>query len=174
MTKHMSIEQYRDYLKGGGGDVPVVEKTEVFNPFLDTDTKGEVQMLMVKRIDKPWGYEEVLFWANNFTLKRLHIVAGQCTSLQYHERKSETMTCYDGSPTLTVVRYRNGVKVADVVTNLVQGVFHSVLPGEVHRLSAGADDADVLEMSYGTDDDIVRLDDRYGRKDKGAKPTDAL
>ena len=110
------------------------------------------------RVDKPWGYE--LIWASTaeYVGKILHVEAGETLSLQFHERKVETMHVHSGRVRLDVGE--SAEQLESVFLDAGEG-YH--LPaGLVHRLEA-LETADVLEASTPHLDDLVRLEDRYGR-----------
>ena len=111
-----------------------------------------------RRVEKPWGHE--LIWAEteHYVGKILHIRAGHALSLQYHERKDETIHVLRG--TLRFVAGPSADAVEDV--QLAEGDSFRVTPGTVHRMIA-VTDTDLLEASTVHLDDVVRLEDRYGR-----------
>ena len=113
----------------------------------------------VSRVEKPWGYE--LHWAKTerYVGKVLHIEAGHALSLQYHNRKDETIYLYSGRMLFEIER--DGALVR---TELRPGDAIHVTPKTVHRMTA-IEDCDVLEVSTPELDDVVRLEDRYGRVD---------
>ena len=110
------------------------------------------------RVEKPWGYE--LIWAETqeYVGKVLHINAGESLSLQYHEVKDETIFLFTGS-----MRFWAGPSLdALEEVPLHAGEAFRVLPGTIHRMQA-VTDCDVMEASTPHLDDVVRLEDRYGR-----------
>ena len=111
-----------------------------------------------RRVDKPWGYE--LIWADTseYVGKILHIHAGEALSLQYHERKDETIHLLSGEMRFSVGSSKTDLEDID----LKAGESFQVSTGTVHRMVA-ITDCDVLEASTPHLDDIVRLEDRYGR-----------
>ncbi len=112
----------------------------------------------VRRVDKPWGYE--LIWAEteSYAGKILHVNGGEALSLQLHEVKDETMYVLDGR-----IRLTTGSSVDRLeATELGTGEAVRLSPGTVHRVEAIVD-TDLLEASTPHLDDLVRLDDRYGR-----------
>ena len=111
----------------------------------------------VVRVEKPWGYE--LHWArtDRYVGKILHVRKGHALSLQYHERKEETVYVQSGR-----LRFEIGAADALEVLDLGPGDAVHIRPGMVHRMTA-VEDTDVLEASTPELDDVVRLDDRYGR-----------
>jgi mannose-6-phosphate isomerase len=113
-----------------------------------------------QKIDKPWGYE--LIWAHTgrYVGKILHINRGESLSYQYHRVKDET------------VRLLNGILEMDLETDGIKtkirlnpGDCLHITPGMKHRMLA-VEECDVLEVSTPELDDVVRLEDRYGRADK--------
>lgn len=109
-------------------------------------------------VPKPWGHE--LIWArtDRYVGKILHVRAGEALSLQYHQVKDETIMVLSGR--LQLVHFAEGE--APVTRELaVREPFH-VPPGLRHRMIA-LEDTDVLEVSTPELDDVVRLEDRYGR-----------
>ena len=111
----------------------------------------------VERVPKPWGYE--LRWAKTprYVGKILHINAGHALSLQYHNIKEETILLYSGR-----MRYEMEVDGTLQARELQPGDCVHVTPKTVHRMTA-IEDCDVFEVSTPELDDVVRLDDRYGR-----------
>lgn len=114
----------------------------------------------VTRVEKPWGYE--LHWAKTerYVGKILHIKAGHALSLQYHNRKDETIYLHAGKMLFEIER--NGELTAQ---EMRPGDSVHVTPKTVHRMTA-IQDCDVLEVSTPELDDVVRLEDRYGRVEK--------
>ncbi len=111
-----------------------------------------------KRVEKPWGYE--LWWAHNelHVGKLLHIKAGSQLSLQYHVKKDETIHLFRGQ--MVLVLQQDG-KLVD--HPMRPGDSYHVKPGTVHRMRA-VTDVDVLEVSTPEVEDVVRVQDDYGRK----------
>lgn len=110
------------------------------------------------RVEKPWGHE--LIWASTdrYVGKVLHVKAGHALSLQYHERKDETIHLLTGR-----MRFWAGPSQDELEEiELEQGQSYRVVPGTVHRMEA-VTDVDILESSTADLDDVVRLEDRYGR-----------
>ena len=116
-------------------------------------------MTGIRRVEKPWGHE--IIWADTplYVGKVLHVRAGQALSLQYHERKDETIYVYSGTIVMT---YGPSVdELTDVRMNPGDAI--RLVPGDLHRMVAETD-ADLLEASTPHLDDVVRLEDRYGRE----------
>ena len=114
----------------------------------------------VNRVEKPWGYE--IHWAktDRYVGKVLHVMAGHALSLQYHNVKDETIYLYSGRMLFEIERdgvlTRQEMRPGDTV---------HVVPKTVHRMTA-IEDCDILEVSTPELDDVVRLEDRYGRVEK--------
>jgi mannose-6-phosphate isomerase len=118
----------------------------------------EIGRVEASRVEKPWGYE--LRWGvtDRYAGKILHVNKGEALSLQYHERKDEfqyvmsgavDIELGDGDGALTSYRLKAG------------DTLH-ITPGTRHRLTA-LEDTDIFEVSTPEVDDVVRLEDRYGR-----------
>jgi len=111
----------------------------------------------VVRVDKPWGYE--LLWArtDKYVGKIIHVNAGHALSLQFHRVKTETVYLASGKVTYEI-------KDGDVLRALAlsPGDRLHIPAGTVHRVTA-IEDADIIEVSTPELDDVVRLEDRYGR-----------
>jgi mannose-6-phosphate isomerase len=109
------------------------------------------------RVDKPWGYELVWARTERYAGKILHVKAGHVLSLQYHHRKDETMHVLAGE---LILRTRAGDEL--VARPFRAGESVHIPPTLVHQIEAVVD-SDVLEASTAELDDLVRLQDRYGR-----------
>ena len=113
-------------------------------------------------IDKPWGWEQILDLNDRYCIKHLFLKESHRLSLQYHERKTETLFLVEGGVELTL----GAVGEQQVQTmSLMQPC--PITPGTIHRMKGLAPSGGlILEMSTLELDDVVRLDDDYGR---GAK-----
>jgi mannose-6-phosphate isomerase len=116
----------------------------------------------VKRVTKPWGHEIIWAHTDRYVGKILHIKAGHALSVQYHERKDETVYLLRGQ---LIYRVRTGEELRDV--HLREGDAYRITPNTVHYMEA-VTDCDVLEASTPELDDVVRLKDRYGREGTSA------
>jgi mannose-6-phosphate isomerase-like protein (cupin superfamily) len=114
-----------------------------------------------RHVDKPWGYELIWAHADDYVGKILFVKAGCALSLQYHDFKDETWYFQSGRAEVELAA-RPGEDPARLVTE-AGDAFH-LRPGTIHRLTA-LEDTTVLEVSTPFLDDIVRLDDLYGRTD---------
>jgi mannose-6-phosphate isomerase len=120
----------------------------------------------VRRVSKPWGHELVFAENERYAGKILHLDAGHCLSLQYHERKDETLYVLSGEVRLEVGEVGEGGEGGEEGTmkemRLEAGEAYRIRPGVRHRLRADQA-ADLVEVSSPELDDVVRLEDRYGR-----------
>jgi mannose-6-phosphate isomerase len=114
----------------------------------------------VVRVEKPWGYE--LHWAktDRYVGKLIHVNAGHALSLQYHNIKDETIYLHSG---LLQFEIQDGPH--RVIREMHPGERVHITPKTVHRMTA-LEDSDIFEVSTPELDDVVRLEDRYGRQDR--------
>jgi mannose-6-phosphate isomerase-like protein (cupin superfamily) len=112
-------------------------------------------------VPKPWGREEIFAENERYAGKLLYISAGQRLSLQYHERKDETLYVLEGEVILLVGEDRDRMEEM----RLGPGQSYRIRPFVLHRMRARADAPCVLvEVSSPELDDVVRLEDAYGRE----------
>ena len=113
-----------------------------------------------KRVEKPWGYE--IWWArtDRYVGKILHVKKGESLSLQYHNVKDETILVQSGRLLLETGKRGEAGELAR--TEMGPGGSFHITPGMVHRMT-GLEDCDIFEVSTPELDDVVRLEDRYGR-----------
>ena len=116
----------------------------------------------VRSVPKPWGHETIWAHTDRYVGKILHIRAGQALSVQYHERKDETVHLLSGELKYWV---KQGEDMTDV--QLGAGESFRITPGTIHYMEA-VTDCDVLEASTPELDDVVRITDRYGREGTSA------
>src|ERR671937_125816 len=114
-----------------------------------------------ERIEKPWGWE--LLWARTETYvgKLLFFRAGHALSLQFHKQKDESWYVYEGRAVLELGAPGDATPASEVVP---AGAAFRIRPGTVHRVRA-IEDTLIVEVSTTHLDDIVRLEDDYGRAD---------
>ena len=112
----------------------------------------------ITRVEKPWGYE--LIWAKtkDYVGKMLHIKKGHKLSLQYHVTKEETIMVTRGKMLFVFENDQGGID--EIELNV--GESHHIPPKRKHRMIA-IEDCDIYEVSTPQLDDVVRLDDVYGR-----------
>ncbi len=112
----------------------------------------------MRRVEKPWGYELVWAETDRYVAKMLFIEQGQRLSRQYHRKKDETFFVEAGEMTLEIGQG------ADVrALHMKPGDSFHCPPGTVHRM-IGRTDVRVFEVSTPDLDDVVRLEDAYGRE----------
>jgi len=117
-----------------------------------------------RKVEKPWGWE--LIWAetDSYVGKLLFIRAGEALSLQYHEIKDESWLVREG-----VARLELGTAGEDALETIEIGEGDALHypPGTLHRITA-VEDTLIVEVSTPHLDDVVRVEDRYGREGTSA------
>ena len=112
------------------------------------------------RTEKPWGYFEVLLETEFSKVKILSINPNQMLSMQMHRYRSETWYITQGKATVTL---------GDKIIDLFPGESISIDANEKHRVQNFGDEiVEIIEIqtgSYFGEDDIIRFEDIYGRKD---------
>ena len=110
-----------------------------------------------KEDDRPWGYWETLYLGDSFKVKHIFAAPGELLSLQRHKHRTEMWSVVEGSGVVTVGQQNIPVRVGDVVT---------INKGEIHRAEGGKEGLHIIEVQLGDylgEDDIERLEDKYGR-----------
>lgn len=118
----------------------------------------EIRRADSTKVDKPWGYE--IRWAitDRYLGKILHVNKGEALSLQYHERKDECLLVNKGAVDIEIGGLDGELKRF----RMRAGDYVHMPPLTRHRVTA-VEDADIFEVSTPEIDDVVRLEDRYGR-----------
>ena len=113
-----------------------------------------------RRVDKPWGWELIWADADAYVGKVLFVRAGHSLSLQFHRDKDESWYVESGKATLELGDVGDAVLNTEIVG---RGACFRYRPGTVHRVTA-IEDTTILEVSTPHLDDVVRLEDAYGRE----------
>jgi len=113
---------------------------------------------VTRRVDKPWGHEEIWAHTDRYVGKVLFILAGHSLSLQYHNEKEETIRMLRGQMDFEMEEPGQSRRTV----SLDEGDVVHIRPKTIHRMTA-VTDCEVLEVSTPELDDVVRLEDRYGR-----------
>ena len=116
-----------------------------------------------RRVEKPWGWELVWAEAEDYVGKLLFVRAGESLSLQYHEVKDESWLVQEGRARLEL----GGVGDELETIEITAGDAFRFRPRTVHRVTA-IEDTLVVEVSTTQLDDVVRLEDEYGREGTSA------
>lgn len=111
---------------------------------------------------KPWGREIWFAATASYAGKILELKKGRRFSLQYHEKKEETQYVYSGKIRFTYGDSRDQLKEKI----LEPGAAIHIHPGMIHRVEA-MEDTQIFEVSTPELDDVVKLEDDYGRSGKG-------
>ncbi len=117
-----------------------------------------------RRVEKPWGWELIWAVADAYVGKVLFVKAGESLSLQYHEEKDESWYIESGRARLELGDVGQETLDEEIVET---GACFRYRPGTVHRVTA-LEDTTILEVSTPHLDDVVRLEDRYGREGTSA------
>jgi mannose-6-phosphate isomerase-like protein (cupin superfamily) len=113
-----------------------------------------------RKVEKPWGWELIWAEAEAYVGKLLFVRAGQSLSLQFHNVKDESWYVQAGKAELELGAVGQGVLDVEVIG---PGACFRFRPGTVHRVTA-LEDTTIVEVSTPHLDDVVRLEDRYGRE----------
>ncbi len=112
-----------------------------------------------RKVEKPWGWELIWAVADQYVGKVLFVAAGHSLSLQFHREKDESWYVQSGRARLELGEVGQAVLNEEVIT---AGAAFRYRPGTVHRVTA-LEDTTILEVSTPHLDDVVRLEDKYGR-----------
>ena len=127
-----------------------------------TQPTPEHAVRRAEHVDKPWGHEEIFALVEgSYVGKLLFVKAGESLSLQYHHAKDETIALVSGQVEIDLGDSKENLTAA----SLSAGDSVHVTPGMLHRLRA-IEDSVLVEASTASEgwrEDVVRLEDRYGR-----------
>jgi len=112
-----------------------------------------------RRVEKPWGWELIWAHAEAYVGKILFVRAGHSLSLQFHREKDEAWYVQGGRAKLELGDSGDAVLNTEVIA---AGACFRFRPGTVHRVTA-LEDTTIIEVSTPQLDDVVRLEDAYGR-----------
>ena len=120
--------------------------------------EGRAEAASHPKVYRPWGHYQTVDAGKGFQVKRITVNPGHKLSLQKHSRRSEHWVVVEG-----IARVTRGEEVLELEAN--QSTYIPL--GMAHRLeNPGADPLQLIEVQYGDylgEDDIVRLEDSYGR-----------
>ena len=126
------------------------------------EASSETVVRRAEHVDKPWGHEEIFALVEgSYVGKLLFVKAGESLSLQYHHAKDETIALVSGQVEIDLGDSLETLTAA----SLSAGDSVHVTPGMLHRLRAIEDSVlvEASTASQGWREDVVRLEDRYGR-----------
>lgn len=122
---------------------------------MQTSTRTET----IERTQRPWGWYETVSEVAGNKIKRIGVLPGQKLSLQKHHQRSEHWVVVEGSARVTL---------DDREFDLAKGQHCDIAVGQVHRLANLTTElVEIVEVQFGAylgEDDIVRLQDDYGRQ----------
>jgi mannose-6-phosphate isomerase-like protein (cupin superfamily) len=110
-------------------------------------------------VQKPWGWENRFAITDKYLGKLIHINTGEMLSLQYHRQKDETLLVIKGAMDLQLENDRGQMETI----RLAPGMARRIVPGRKHRM-IGIEECEFFEVSTPEIDDVVRLEDKYGRQ----------
>jgi mannose-6-phosphate isomerase len=114
------------------------------------------------KVEKPWGWELIWALTDDYCGKLLFVKAGESLSLQFHREKDESWYVESGRARIEMAAPGETVPQTEVVG---AGTAFRIRPGTVHRVTA-VEDTMILEVSTPQLEDVVRLEDSYGRAGK--------
>jgi mannose-6-phosphate isomerase len=131
------------------------------NHSLDSPNLGALDRFAFepRKVDKPWGHELIWALSDDYCGKVLFVKAGHSLSLQFHRQKDESWLIQTGRAKLELGQAGEAVLDEEVVG---PGAAFRYRPGTVHRVTA-LEDTTILEVSTPHLEDVVRLEDAYGR-----------
>ncbi len=131
--------------------------TDIDSPNIDSVDRWAFK---VKKVEKPWGHELIWALTDRYCGKVLFVKAGAALSLQFHKEKDESWLVQSGKAKLELGDAGQALLSEEVI---VAGAAFRYRPGTVHRVTA-IEDTTILEVSTPHLDDVVRLEDQYGRE----------
>ena len=135
--------------------------TGIDSPNIDSLDRWAFQ---VTKVEKPWGHELIWALTETYCGKVLFVKAGAALSLQFHNEKDESWLVQSGRARLELGEVGQQVLHEEVIG---AGASFHFPPGTVHRVTA-IEDTTILEVSTPQLDDVVRLEDAYGREGTSA------
>src|SRR5881628_2963307 len=112
-----------------------------------------------RRVEKPWGWELIWALTDDYCGKILFVRAGESLSLQFHREKDESWLIHSGRAQIEMGHPGDKTPNSEVVA---AGAAFRMRPGTIHRVRA-LEDTTIIEVSTPHLEDVVRLEDRYGR-----------
>ena len=128
---------------------------------LNSPNLGELSEFAIEptRVDKPWGYELIWALTDDYCGKILFVKAGESLSLQFHREKDESWLVHAGRAHLEMGAPGDKTPNSEIVG---PGAAFRIKPGTIHRVKA-LEDTTIIEVSTPELEDVVRLEDNYGR-----------
>jgi mannose-6-phosphate isomerase len=122
---------------------------------------GELSEFAIEptKVEKPWGYELIWALTDAYCGKILFVKAGESLSLQFHREKDESWLIHSGRAELEMGAPGDKMPSSEIVG---PGAAFRLRPGTIHRVKA-LEDTTIIEVSTPQLEDVVRLEDRYGR-----------
>ena len=122
--------------------------------------KGREEKNLHRKVNRPWGWYDSVDEGERFKVKRIQVKPGASLSLQMHQHRAEHWIVVKGVAEITN---------DDQVINLQENQSTYIPKGQIHRLTnPGTEPLEIIEVQTGAylaEDDIVRFEDMYGRKE---------
>jgi mannose-6-phosphate isomerase-like protein (cupin superfamily) len=112
---------------------------------------------------RPWGYYKILTQGHNYKVKELHIFSGENISKQYHQHRDEFWYVVEGYGVVELEKTSHELRYRSAIT----------IPARTIHKAWADDELTIIEIQFGSyleEDDIVRLEDKYGRTDATTEP----
>jgi len=124
-----------------------------------SDATAPVRRVEEVKVEKPWGFELRFAITDRYLGKLIHVNQGEALSLQYHVQKDETLLVTSGTMDLELEDDAGTM----ATHRMTAGDCVRIRPNHRHRMTA-VEDCEFFEVSSPEIDDVVRLEDRYGRE----------
>ena len=138
--------------------VPKERSQDVKRVVKQLKEENRAEVCLHRKVHRPWGTYEGVHWGGQHQVKHIVVAPGAKLSLQFHHHRSEHWTIVKGTAEVT----RD-----DELLTLGPDQSIYIPQGAVHRIhNPGTEPVHLIEVQIGTylgEDDIVRLDDIYGR-----------
>jgi hydroxymethylpyrimidine pyrophosphatase-like HAD family hydrolase len=138
--------------------INVVRNQGLSNVNLDSSHVTVPDTYIFSKVEKPWGYEELVEINDKYVVKKLFMKKGHKCSTQYHELKKETIVVLSGVLNISIGKSLDCLETKAYT----HGETVTIAPYTVHRMEA-VEDCLYLETSTNELWDVVRLQDSYGR-----------
>ncbi len=128
----------------------------------DDDMISSAITQVPNHIEKPWGSETIWAHTKDYVGKILKVHCGEALSIQYHNRKDETMYVLSGKGYIRFYELQDARPVIIKEMIVSNGDVVHIPPTQIHSVEA-ITDMEILEASTNHLDDLVRIRDRYNR-----------
>lgn len=138
--------------------INLVRNKGMSNVDIESENVTIPSKFLFTRVEKPWGYEELVECNDKYVVKKLFMTKGNSCSIQYHELKTETIVVLSGKLNIYLGNSLESLEKKEYTA----GETITIRPYTVHRMEAESDSL-YIETSTNELWDVVRLKDNYGR-----------